>query len=163
MELGAGEGALARGLDLAVRLPPLYLMDMILIQVISHAHFIRPSKLPYCRCSESGSLDETLNVPTNTSPPCGRTLQLDGDHRQLVRPLLHLRRALRGQSDAPDLATRGQILPLLIAVHYQPPCLPPTFQPGVLIFNLSFMEIVVLIGHGWTVDTIVLSIFIHQS
>ena len=34
MELGAGEGALARGLDLAVRLPPLYLMDMILIQVI---------------------------------------------------------------------------------------------------------------------------------
>ena len=33
MELGAGEGALARGLDLAVRLPPLYLMDMILIQV----------------------------------------------------------------------------------------------------------------------------------
>jgi len=32
MELGAGEGALARGLDLAVRLPPLYLMDMILIQ-----------------------------------------------------------------------------------------------------------------------------------
>ena len=36
MELGAGEGALARGLDLAVRLPPLYLMDMILIQVIDH-------------------------------------------------------------------------------------------------------------------------------
>ena len=34
MELGMGEGALARGLDLAVRLPPLYLMDMILIQVI---------------------------------------------------------------------------------------------------------------------------------
>ena len=49
MELGAGEGALARGLDLAVRLPPLYLMDMILIQVISHAHFKEPSKLPHCR------------------------------------------------------------------------------------------------------------------
>jgi len=32
MELGMGEGALARGLDLAVRLPPLYLMDMLLIQ-----------------------------------------------------------------------------------------------------------------------------------
>jgi len=32
MELGVGEGALARGLDLAVRLPPLYLMDMLLIQ-----------------------------------------------------------------------------------------------------------------------------------
>ena len=45
MELGAGEGALARGLDLAVRLPPLYLMDMILIQVISDVHFMRPSKL----------------------------------------------------------------------------------------------------------------------
>ena len=44
MELGAGEGALARGLDLAVRLPPLYLMDMILIQVISHAHFLRRVK-----------------------------------------------------------------------------------------------------------------------
>ena len=38
MELGAGEGALARGLDLAVRLPPLYLMDMILIQVIGHVY-----------------------------------------------------------------------------------------------------------------------------
>ena len=32
MELGVGEGALARGIDLAVRLPPLYLMDMLLIQ-----------------------------------------------------------------------------------------------------------------------------------
>jgi len=32
MELGMGEGALARGLDLAVRLRPLYLMDMLLIQ-----------------------------------------------------------------------------------------------------------------------------------
>ena len=32
MELGVGEGALAKGLDLAVRLPPLYLMDMLLIQ-----------------------------------------------------------------------------------------------------------------------------------
>ena len=38
MDLGVGEGALARGLDLAVRLPPLYLMDMILIQVNGRVH-----------------------------------------------------------------------------------------------------------------------------
>ena len=66
MDLGVGDGALARGLDLAVRLPPLYLMDMILIQVNGRVHF---KKLPSCLCSESGSLDETITGTTDTSEP----------------------------------------------------------------------------------------------
>ena len=67
MDLGVGEGALARGLDLAVRLPPLYLMDMILIQVNGR---VQPFQiLPSCLCSESGSLDETITGTTDTSEP----------------------------------------------------------------------------------------------
>ena len=133
--------------------------------VNDYACLIRTSKTkilslcPSYRCSESGRLDKTLTVPTNTSPPCDRALQLDGDHRQLVRPLLHLRRAVRGQSDAADLAPRGQILPLLIALHHQPPCLPPPFQPGVVIFN-QFMQMVTVYQHLVIFNLLFIMIFI---
>ena len=80
--------------------------------------------------SEPWSLDQALPGATNTSQPGHGADQHDGGDRQLLRPLLHLRRTVRRQPNAAHPASRGQILPLLNVVHHQPSCLPPSIKPG---------------------------------